>query len=287
MTLDLTLPHMDGIEVCRRIRETSDCYIVIVSARSDEVDKLIGLEVGADDFVLKPFSPREVRARVAALFHHPRSGAGPAEDASVNHSASRAEPVAAGRRADHDQLAGAGLVINSARREVQVDGSIVDLTRIEYDVLEYLATHLFTGLHPRGDGHGDLEQRAHPRPPPGGRARGQPAGRATRALRHHVDPHDPRHRLPNGPRGRWQQQDRRAGGGPYLVARIDSEDWARGLDFSTARTPLPERVRSPRPVGGCCTQNGPREHPLPPSIGSGWLPCPSGDEQGLNPGAVG
>ena len=55
VTLDLTLPHMDGIEVCRRIRERSDCYIVIVSARSDEVDKLIGLEVGADDFVLKPF----------------------------------------------------------------------------------------------------------------------------------------------------------------------------------------------------------------------------------------
>ena len=67
VTLDLTLPHMDGIEECRRIRETSDCYIVIVSARSDEVDKLIGLEVGADDFVLKPFSPRELRARVAAF----------------------------------------------------------------------------------------------------------------------------------------------------------------------------------------------------------------------------
>ena len=65
VTLDLTLPHMDGIEVCRRIREISDCYIVIVSARSDEVDRLIGLEVGADDFVLKPFSPRELRARVA------------------------------------------------------------------------------------------------------------------------------------------------------------------------------------------------------------------------------
>ena len=77
VTLDLTLPHMDGIEVCRRIRETSDCYIVIVSARSDEVDKLIGLEVGADDFVLKPFSPRELRARVAALFRRPRTGTVP------------------------------------------------------------------------------------------------------------------------------------------------------------------------------------------------------------------
>ena len=76
VTLDLTLPHMDGIEVCRRIRETSDCYIVIVSARSDEVDKLIGLEVGADDFVLKPFSPRELRARVAALFRRPRTATG-------------------------------------------------------------------------------------------------------------------------------------------------------------------------------------------------------------------
>ena len=227
VTLDLTLPHMDGIEVCRRIRETSDCYIVIVSARSDEVDKLIGLEVGADDVVLKPFSPRELRARVAALFRRPRS-AGPGEEgaaaAQAPHVPSPSQP------ADEPSTisCGAGLVINSARREVQVDGAIVDLTRIEYDVLEYLATHLsrvctreemvlaiwssaLTHDHHLVDVH---------------------VANLRGKLRRHSDAtwiHTIRgigYRM-----DREGQQDRRAGGGPYLVARIDSEDWARGLDF--------------------------------------------------------
>jgi len=228
VTLDLTLPHMDGIEVCRRIRETSDCYIVIVSARSDEVDKLIGLEVGADDFVLKPFSPRELRARVAALFRRPRSGAA-AEDASVGngpHVPSPSQPADEPTTID----AGGGLVINSARREVQVDGTIVDLTRIEYDVLEYLATHLsrvctreemvmaiwssaLTHDHHLVDVH---------------------VANLRGKLRRHSDAtwiHTIRgigYRMDREDSG---QQDRRAGGGPYLVARIDSEDWARGLDF--------------------------------------------------------
>ena len=226
VTLDLTLPHMDGIEVCRRIRETSDCYIVIVSARSDEVDKLIGLEVGADDFVLKPFSPRELRARVAALFRRPRS-AMPLDEAP-----SRAPHVPSpSLPADEPSTisCGAGLVINSARREVQVDGAIVDLTRIEYDVLEYLATHLsrvctreemvlaiwssaLTHDHHLVDVH---------------------VANLRGKLRRHSDAtwiHTIRgigYRMDR----EGQQQDRRAGGGPYLVARIDSEDWARGLDF--------------------------------------------------------
>ena len=147
VTLDLTLPHMDGIEVCRRIRETSDCYIVIVSARSDEVDKLIGLEVGADDFVLKPFSPRELRARVAALFRRPRNGTAVAEE-SVHGAALTCRARRSRWTSRPRSTAGAGLVINSARREVQIDGSIVELTRIEYDVLEYLATPPVAGLHP-------------------------------------------------------------------------------------------------------------------------------------------
>ena len=227
VTLDLTLPHMDGIEVCRRIRETSDCYIVIVSARSDEVDKLIGLEVGADDFVLKPFSPRELRARVAALFRRPadrdgRGGAGQRPPAGAEPGAPVDEPTTIS--------AGAGLVINSARREVQIDGTIVELTRIEYDVLEYLATHLsrvctreemvlaiwssaLTHDHHLVDVHvanlrGKLRRHSD----------------ATwihtiRGIGYRMDPEGD------------EQQDRRAGGGPYLVARIDSEDWARGLDF--------------------------------------------------------
>ncbi|WQQ22252.1 response regulator transcription factor [Nocardioides renjunii] len=227
VTLDLTLPHMDGIEVCRRIRESSDCYIVIVSARSDEVDKLIGLEVGADDFVLKPFSPRELRARVAALFRRPRSAAA-AEEAPVARSPHVPAPT---QPTDEPATiaAGAGLVINSARREVQVNGAIVDLTRIEYDVLEYLATHLsrvctreemvlaiwssaLTHDHHLVDVH---------------------VANLRGKLRRHSDAtwiHTIRgigYRMDR----EGSPQERRAGGGPYLVARIDSEDWARGLDF--------------------------------------------------------
>lgn len=131
VTLDLTLPHMDGIEVCRQIREVSDCYIVIVSARADEIDRLIGLEVGADDYVLKPFSPRELRARVAALFRRPRSN-----------SVTAPEPRLAGMPEDSSIACGAGLVVQPDRREVTIHGEIVDLTRIEYDVLAHLALRL-------------------------------------------------------------------------------------------------------------------------------------------------
>ncbi|MCY7400448.1 MAG: response regulator transcription factor [Nocardioides sp.] len=226
VTLDLTLPHMDGIEVCRRIRETSDCYIVIVSARSEEVDKLIGLEVGADDFVLKPFSPRELRARVAALFRRPRNGAPVVEEAASRpfHVPAPSQPMDEPSTVD----CGAGLVINSGRREVEVNGAIVELTRIEYDVLDYLASHLsrvctreemvlaiwssaLTHDHHLVDVH---------------------VANLRGKLRRHSDAtwiHTIRgigYRM-----DRESSHQRSAGGGPYLVARIDSEDWARGLDF--------------------------------------------------------
>lgn len=75
--LDLMLPHLDGLEVCRRLRATSDVPILMLTARVDEVDKLVGLSLGADDYVTKPFSPREVVARVRAILR--RSGSKPRE----------------------------------------------------------------------------------------------------------------------------------------------------------------------------------------------------------------
>lgn len=72
ITLDLGLPDLDGIEVCRRIRDFSDAYIVMITARQDEIDRLIGLETGADDYLIKPFSPQELQARVNAMFRRPR-----------------------------------------------------------------------------------------------------------------------------------------------------------------------------------------------------------------------
>src|SRR5207302_6000245 len=72
VTLDLNLPDLDGIEVCRRIREMSEAYVMMLTGRPDEIDRLVGLETGADDYLTKPFSPRELRARVAALMRRPR-----------------------------------------------------------------------------------------------------------------------------------------------------------------------------------------------------------------------
>src|SRR5665647_114453 len=73
MVLDLGLPVVDGVEVCRAVRTFSDCYIVMLTARTDEIDKLIGLSVGADDYLTKPFSPRELVARVHAMLRRPRA----------------------------------------------------------------------------------------------------------------------------------------------------------------------------------------------------------------------
>ncbi|QIM20902.1 response regulator transcription factor [Phycicoccus sp. HDW14] len=114
VVLDVTLPGMDGIEVCRRIREFSDCYVVMVTARTDELDRVLGLTMGADDYVTKPFSPRELTARIRAMRRRPRATPSP-------------EVRRFGR-----------LTVDPVAREVLVDGVAVELTRIEYDLLEVL-----------------------------------------------------------------------------------------------------------------------------------------------------
>ena len=75
VVLDLSLPDRDGVEVCRELRGFSDAYVVMVTARDDEVDKIVGLTVGADDYVTKPFSPRELAARIRAMRRRPRAAA--------------------------------------------------------------------------------------------------------------------------------------------------------------------------------------------------------------------
>jgi DNA-binding response OmpR family regulator len=75
--LDLVLPRLDGLEVCRRLRTFSDAYIVIVTGREDELDKVEGLTIGADDYVTKPYSPRELGARIEAMLRRPRTGVAP------------------------------------------------------------------------------------------------------------------------------------------------------------------------------------------------------------------
>lgn len=133
VTLDLTLPDVDGLEICRRIRAESDCYIIMISARRDEVDRLTGLEVGADDFLTKPFSLRELQARVAAVFRRPRSHTSAATPAlaTVNGGPPRGDAVLD---------CGSGLEVDPAAREVTIHGESVDLTRTEFDLLAHLAS---------------------------------------------------------------------------------------------------------------------------------------------------
>jgi len=117
--LDLMLPGIDGVEVCRQLRTFTDAYVIMLTARAEEVDKLIGLAVGADDYLTKPFSPRELTARVKAMLRRPRTSR-PGETGG---------PV----RQFGD------LIIDPAAREVHVAGKPVGLTRLEFDLLDTLS----------------------------------------------------------------------------------------------------------------------------------------------------
>jgi len=128
ITLDLGLPDIDGFEVARQIREFSDAYIVMLTARAEELDTLIGLESGADDYLTKPFRPRELRARVAAMMRRPRS--------TSDSSAEGKAPAAAGntgRTLTHN-----GLEFSYEARTVIVAGRELHLTRTEFDLLHAL-----------------------------------------------------------------------------------------------------------------------------------------------------
>jgi DNA-binding response OmpR family regulator len=120
VVLDLMLPGIDGIEVCRRVRTFSDTYILMLTARTEEIDRVIGLSVGADDYLAKPFSPRELVARVKALLRRPRGLASPVSPESTS-----------ARAPD-------GLVVDVPRRIVTVDGEARSLTVTEFDILAFL-----------------------------------------------------------------------------------------------------------------------------------------------------
>lgn len=116
--LDLMLPGIDGIEVCRQIRQFTDAYVIILTARDEEVDKIVGLSVGADDYLVKPFSPRELIARIRAMLRRPRKSQLPA-----------AEAVVVGN-----------LVVDLEARLVFVADEPIDLTRTEFDLLAAMIT---------------------------------------------------------------------------------------------------------------------------------------------------
>ena len=118
VVLDVMIPTLDGFEVCRTLRGESDVPVILLTARTTEPDKLRGLDIGADDYVTKPFSPRELVARVRAV---------------LRRAAPREREEAAG------ELRFQGLVLDLGRREVRVDGSPVALTPNEFRMLEVLA----------------------------------------------------------------------------------------------------------------------------------------------------
>ena len=120
IVLDLMLPDIDGIEVCRRIRRGSDIPILMLTARDEDVDKIIGLEVGADDYLTKPFNPLELVARVKSILR-------------------RAVPER--REPQERQLTHGSLAIDAGRREVNVDGKEVQLAPKEFDLLWELLDH--------------------------------------------------------------------------------------------------------------------------------------------------
>jgi two-component system, OmpR family, alkaline phosphatase synthesis response regulator PhoP len=115
--LDLMLPEVDGMEVCRTLRKESDVPIIMLTARSEETDKLIGLEIGADDYVTKPFSPREVVARVRTVLR-------------------RAHPLS---QPGEESITISDLVIDQARHEVRRGEEIISITPTEFDLLWALA----------------------------------------------------------------------------------------------------------------------------------------------------
>jgi DNA-binding response OmpR family regulator len=125
IVLDLGLPDADGTEICRQIRAETQCYVLMLTARAEEVDLLIGLAVGADGYMAKPFSPRELVARVQAMLRFPRA-AQPAESAAAP--------------AEESVRRLAELEVDEESREVRVDGVVVDLTRTEFDLLAALAS---------------------------------------------------------------------------------------------------------------------------------------------------
>jgi DNA-binding response OmpR family regulator len=119
VVLDLMLPKLDGLEVCRRLRATSAVPIIMLTARDDELDKVVGLELGADDYITKPFSIREFRSRVRALLRRAALG---------------------GLDGVRDQIRVEGLTLDLAKRTTDLDGRRIDLTYVEFELLRTLAS---------------------------------------------------------------------------------------------------------------------------------------------------
>ncbi|WP_461172057.1 response regulator transcription factor [Arthrobacter sp. Z1-9] len=138
VTLDIGLPDIDGFEVLRRIRNFSNAYVVMLTGRTEEPDLLSALNAGADDYIAKPFRPRELRARVAAMMRRPRHEVNGQTPVSSVWGAAPAAAVAAARLEDSAVLHHNGLALNHRTRTVEINGEPLGLTRSEFDLLHVL-----------------------------------------------------------------------------------------------------------------------------------------------------
>jgi len=132
--LDLMLPALDGMEVCRRIRAWANTPILMLTARQGEEDRITGLDIGADDYLVKPFSPREVVSRVKAILRRTAPTAAPASSTSSFQASESAHEN------PHEHLRFEGLYINVPARRVEVQGQNITLTAKEFDLLMTLAS---------------------------------------------------------------------------------------------------------------------------------------------------
>ncbi len=149
VTMDVGLPDFDGIEASRRIRMFSDAYLIIVTGRVEEADALMGFEAGADDYLTKPFRPRELRARIAAMLRRPRSLNSAASERVPGPRARAAKPFPVPATAPSTATSGPlpsggavlcdfehkGLTLHEGSRSAAIDGSPIDLTRTQFDLL--------------------------------------------------------------------------------------------------------------------------------------------------------
>jgi two-component system, OmpR family, response regulator len=133
ITLDLGLPGIDGLETCRRIRDLTDAYVVMITARNEQIDRLLGLETGADDFIAKPFDAHELKARVNAMFRRPRRTVAAAGD-----TPSGATTTAPALDPDHEVLQHGVLRVDVDGRRAFKEGRELSLTRTEFDLLTEL-----------------------------------------------------------------------------------------------------------------------------------------------------
>lgn len=138
VTLDIGLPDIDGFEVLRRIRNFSDAYVVMLTGRTEEPDLLSALNAGADDYIAKPFRPRELRARVAAMMRRPRHEIQKQAPGDWPPGPVQAGPAKAAPLANTGALHHNGLILDHRTRSVAIHGEQLGLTRSEFDLLHVL-----------------------------------------------------------------------------------------------------------------------------------------------------